>query len=706
MIEEVQKAIYSASNPFRKTNVKSAWEDDIFDVESYNSKCFSEIINEIKEISHKEYSSFIHLILGEVGLGKTHILARLRKKAIEENFYFVEIEPVPNLDKFYMHILREFSSNLRKKIPDSDFTFLEELVANLLFQQMEKALKNKKKFKKLLNELRKSPTKIFKLKLSEDDLNDIKDTMIFKISKDYPGIEVQLVQILFEAINPRKFLYAIKWLQCESLSEEEMKLIGATISIEEENIAFNVMKSLLDLTDKIVVFAFDQIESIEKSFGIVGLQKFFQMIVNIYNTCKNHLSIIMVQTGVWNSFVRDNLDQSVIDRIENTSILEKLTVEESGLIIEKRMDLVWKRATISPSNPRYPFTEEKIEDLSKKSAWNPRKFIRNAGIFFKEIQTNGVEITPPEGDLEEDIAKDETEFILKSLVSIEEKYHVEYMNSSLDKREDIIISAIYQLFRGMKDYKISYKGVNITDVERNLVFERGKKGINLLLRFRHSNLDKKIGIECSNASNMVKLYHTLNRLITYNKDGHYDNNIFIREKDLLISRTAKRTIDLVEIIKSQGGYFEIDNKVNLKLYALKRLLDSAGAKELSYRDKILDYEDTCKILIHSYIQTMTIFEDLFDFITSLFQIQIEEDSPEETDKEQEVTSIQYKDELWNFICKRRFLGFDSIKKRFKDISNSNIISNLKDLEKQKRIIIREGPNKELLIQLKSERKLS
>ncbi len=705
MIEEVQNAIYSASNPFRKTNVKSAWEDDIFDVESFNAKCFSEILTEIQEISDKEYSSFIHLILGEVGLGKTHLLARLRKKAKEKNFYFVEIEPVPNLDKFYMHILRELSSNLRKKIPDSDFTFLEELVANLLFQQMEKALKGRKKFKKLLNELRKSPTKIFKLKLSEEDLNDIKETMIFKISRDFPGIEVQLVQILFEAINPRKFLYAIKWLQCESLSEEEMGLIGATISIEEENIAFNVLKSLLELTDKIVVFAFDQIESIEKSFGIVGLQKFFQMIVNIYNTCKNHLSIIMVQTGVWNTFVRDNLDQSVIDRIENTSTLDKLTVEESGLIIEKRMDIVWKRATISPSNPRYPFTEDTIEDLSKKSAWNPRKFIRNAGIFFKEIQTAGVEIAPPEGDLDEDIVKDETEFILKSLVSIEDKYHVEYMNSSMDKREDIIISAIYQLLRGMKDYKISFQGVKVSDVERNLIFERGKKGINVLLHFRHSNLDKKIGIECSNASNMVKLYHTLNRLITYKNEGHYDNSIFIREKDLMISRTAKKTNTLVETIRSQGGYFEIDNKINLKLYALKRLLDSAGAKELSYKDKILDYEDVCKILVNSYIQTLKFFEELFIFVVSLYNIQIDVVSPEETEKQQEVTSFQYRDELWNLIEEKRFLGFNSIKKRFKDIPDSSIISDLKDLEKQRKIIIREGPNKELLIQLKSTKNL-
>ncbi|MFX0174327.1 MAG: AAA family ATPase, partial [Candidatus Hodarchaeota archaeon] len=658
MIEEVKKAIFSASNPFRKTNVKSAWEDDIFDVESFNAKCFNEILREIEEISRKEYRSFIHLILGEVGLGKTHLLARLRKKAIEKNFYFVEIEPVPNLDKFYMHILREFSSNLRKKIPDSDFTFLEELVANLLFQQMEKALKGKKDFKKLLNELRKSPTKIFKLKISEKELNDIKDIMIFKISRDYPGIEVQLIQILFEAINPRKFLYAIKWLQCESLSEEEMELIGATISIEEENIAFNVLKSLLELTDKIVVFAFDQIESIEKSFGIVGLQKFFQMIVNIYNTCKNHLSTIMVQTGVWNTFVRDNLDQSVIDRIENTSTLDKLTIEQSGLIIEKRMDLVWKRAKIVPSNPLYPFTEKVVEDLSKKSAWNPRKLIRNAGVYFKEVQASDAEITPTKIELDEDIAKDENEFILKTLIDYEDKYHVEYMNSSADKREDVIISTISHLFEGMKKNNINFHGIDVVEVYRNLVFERGKKGINLLLRLRHSNLDKKIGIECSNASNMTKLYHSLNRLINFSKESYYDNYIFLREKDLLISQKATRTINLVETIKSQGGYFEIDNKVNLKLYALKRLLDSASAKELSYKDKSFDFEEVCKILVDSYIKTLKIFEELFRLIVSLFNIKIDIDSPKENEKENKINSIQYTDDLWNFIQEKRILGFN------------------------------------------------
>ncbi|MFX0173521.1 MAG: hypothetical protein ACFE9L_16640, partial [Candidatus Hodarchaeota archaeon] len=76
------------------------------------------------------------------------------------------------------------------------------------------------------------------------------------------------------------------------------------------------------------------------------------------------------------------------------------------------------------------------------------------------------------------------------------------------------------------------------------------------------------------------------------------------------------------------------------------------------------------------------------------------------EKENKINSIQYTDDLWNFIQEKRILGFNSLKKRFKDIPNSRIISNLKDLEKQKRIIIREGPNNELLIQSRSTKRLN
>ena len=694
MFNDLVSIIQTASNPFRKSNVKSAWEEDIYDVESINKKCFKEILEEITEISSGEYDSFIHLMLGEVGLGKTHLLARLRKKTQDFNFYFVEIEPVPNIDKFFIHILRELSWNLRKKIPNSEFTFLEQLVANLLFKQMEKALKGNKRFKNLLTKLKKSPTKIFKLNLSQEDFDTIKQIMIPKISKDYPGIEIQLVQILFEAIDPRKFLYAIKWLQCESLSEEEMEVIGAAISIAEENLAFNILKSLLILSDKIVVFAFDQIESVEKSFGILGLKKFFQQIVQIYNTCKNHLSLVMVQTGVWDTYVRDNLDQSVIDRIENFSKLEKLTLEQSEEIITKRLEIIWKRAKKTPSDPVFPFTKKNVEEISTKSAWNPRQLIKNAGIHFKNLQTSfDKELTPKIDLTEEEIEKDEEEFLKDILIEFEEKYHVEYLNSSIDKRQDVIISVLYQIWKAMKEKHIKLFDFDVINCEINKIFERGKKGINLYLQIQHKEHLKKIGIECNNDKNMLRLYHSLNRLKSFQEADYFQMSILLREKDMPVKRSATKTIELLDWIQNNGARFEVIPETNIQLYAIKKLLDSASAGELTYNDKIISYEELIRGLINSIIDSIDIFVYLQDFLNKNFEI-----TKNFNKNTKQLNHLgQFEEEIWGFIKKRKIIGLKTVSDNFPHVNKDQLLYHLRSLEKEKQISIENGPNDELLI---------
>ena len=130
------------------------------------------------------------------------------------------------------------------------------------------------------------------------------------------------MQILFKLINPysKHYFTALKWLQCETLTENELKELGVGKSLSDEMRASGALKSILQISDRVVVFGFDQIEGVLQRFGLDGLKTFLQTLVVIYNGIPNHISLISCQSQIWINFVIQNLDKSMIQQMISNNI--------------------------------------------------------------------------------------------------------------------------------------------------------------------------------------------------------------------------------------------------------------------------------------------------------------------------------------------------------------------------------------------------
>ena len=87
MAEIYDAIILGKVNPFRSTSVGDPWQTEVIDVPSYNGKATRVVLETLDEVRSTGRSGMC-MILGDAGVGKTHVLARLRRTA-EENDYLL-----------------------------------------------------------------------------------------------------------------------------------------------------------------------------------------------------------------------------------------------------------------------------------------------------------------------------------------------------------------------------------------------------------------------------------------------------------------------------------------------------------------------------------------------------------------------------------------------------------------------------------------
>ncbi|HKZ40869.1 MAG TPA: BREX system ATP-binding domain-containing protein, partial [Candidatus Hodarchaeales archaeon] len=173
---EINQLLLTSRNPFTDVIVRSAW-DTIVDVEAINSHITNKVRELLKEIRDYHHTQ-VFLVQGEPGLGKTHVISRLRKISESENFLFVSITPITDLTGSFNHIYREIFASLRKKKDEEKYIPMDRLISKIVADKLIKSIKEKARTQtlssrilNLMDELRKDSTIFFRL--LERDPNSI-----------------------------------------------------------------------------------------------------------------------------------------------------------------------------------------------------------------------------------------------------------------------------------------------------------------------------------------------------------------------------------------------------------------------------------------------------------------------------------------------------------------------------------------------------
>ncbi|MFX0149661.1 MAG: hypothetical protein ACFFAJ_02670 [Candidatus Hodarchaeota archaeon] len=386
----INALILGKVNPFRSTSVGDPWQKEVIDVPEINRKATRVVLETLDEVRSTGRSGMC-MILGDAGVGKTHILARLRRIAEERDYLFISVRPLGDLQRIYSHILQEIMISLRKTGEGDEYSPLEYFIGEIVSRALSDGLPDNPVAQALAQSFDEDPMKIFKFKPEKFYSTNLRKLAINYLASTHPDVDIQFLEVLFHTLNPSMKPTAFKWLSGIQISEADLERLGVPNSIDSENRALTIIQTISSLAQKPILLSFDQLESIYIRFKRDnGIQLLFDSLTNLYNQCHHLLVLAMVQSVVWNESIVNEVPEYSRQRIDYITSLERLTSKSATLLAKARFDTLFQDSGIIPPFPTYPFSEEYIAIANQNTEGNQRLFLRHLRDRLNEFKDKGL----------------------------------------------------------------------------------------------------------------------------------------------------------------------------------------------------------------------------------------------------------------------------------------------------------------------------
>jgi len=357
----IEQLIKESVNPFDHLTARSFWEDSEPSptVESIHQDALIRIKNTLFQVNRACQTRTI-LLRGDSGVGKTHFLGRL-KETLNDQAFFVYIEPFPASDQIWRHILRYTVDSLVNAPAGQKDSQLILWLKNCL-STLEKGLQNEQQ--NLINKIQG----LFG-HLKPQGGNERKAFIdILKQSIGTKGIynANEFFGVLYDLTNPDLYSLACEWLKGDSLDEENLKNLQVKHSIDNENDARCILGnfSKISANTQPVVLCFDQLDNIARlPDGFIDIQALFSVNSAIYSAVwSGFLVIISMAKSTWNdNYKRIQPADLVPNRISLKVALESIPLEQAEELWSSRLYPLYHQANPKPESPIYPLTQQLLE---------------------------------------------------------------------------------------------------------------------------------------------------------------------------------------------------------------------------------------------------------------------------------------------------------------------------------------------------------
>jgi len=557
------RIILESKNPFKDTVVRDPWET-IVDVRSLNSEISDEIINTLTEIRNDpEKRSVIVLVLGAPGIGKTHVLARIRRLRHEYDFYFSYVEPPANIESIYSHIFRSIIRSLKM---NGD---LEKIVWTIIKKATMKNFPGsvdlggfikKYGFNRLLSQIN------YYLWEKSDLGGLLEPSLITVLLKLYGG-------------NMYEKQLAMRWLTGDEFDERELSDLGIKKHLKDEQTAINSIKTLALLSGKPLCLCFDQCEAIYHRFGTEGLSSFLSHLMELYNWTSNLCIVVMMQRRVWNTLEENGfIDEAFAQRIGKVLSFRRMTDEEAIELVKSRLhEYLWRgRLKIDLPYDTYPITVEAIKYLNKEVKGNPRALLKALESHFNKYKkTSSVYEIDVETIIHGEPAR---ENIIKILQDNIEKIKSEFKKTwDPGLFGDRVIKGIYDFFQITKSYNIELNNVRISYLSAGKKITKTKKPLGIYMKAVVEGQEYKVGVDV-NWKGGNSLSTNISRLLDWIQMKQLDKGIIIR-----IGPIPKKILNSLPSIRDKVSIIKLRNNEIIEFAALSKLMEKIYSGEVTDR---------------------------------------------------------------------------------------------------------------------------
>jgi KAP family P-loop domain len=567
-------------NPFDRSLVvrtHDVWEPSFPDVPSINSHISDSVLQGIDQIQSGQRSVLGITIKAEKGLGKTHLISRLRRDLrMRDDTFFVYMSETDytDLDRINSMFLECLAMSLKQK-GSQEFTQWQELSTLLLNQAYGSSYSTDVIVKKISVALANDPSLVDKLTAKICQLKpDLKDPYV--------------AQAILWTLSERS-LFAINWLAGRSLSQAQADAMGLPMleDSDREARALGTASQVLDLIGdyRTVVICLDEVEPKNcNSNGLTTPQVVALLAKDLYSKIKRGILMMAIFPQTWMHQIKVMPQaNSVIDRIgEKVFDLQYLNSDDVVELLSTWLAEFYAQKELTPPTPTYPFHEDELRELGKE-----HPIVRRVLQWCCENWN----VTPPPSDNLHHVEIAFNEQLLALDGNIDD---------CLDD-SDLIAEALRLGFKSLEGSKV---GPFVIEEIQNIDTKAVDKGY---LNFRIVGTDNhkpfKVGVSVLQESTAKYVSAALKRLIDYKKFD-FTRGCLIRSKE--IKRHTHGYQYCNTLLKDLGGeWVSFKSKDLQSLLAILNVFNAYEDYEIT-QEKVLDFMRQRKIaenndLIHEIL---------------------------------------------------------------------------------------------------------
>jgi hypothetical protein len=563
-------------NPFDRSPVvrsQDIWEQHFPDVPTINGDISDAILQGIEQIKNNQRSALGITIKAERGLGKSHLISRVRARIKEDNssfFVYALGADYSDLDDINQLFLGTLSLSL-KQIGSYGISQWQELAALLV----KDVVPPKCSIEYVADRFAKQ---------DEIHLNGVRiENFTSKICEAKPYIEnPDVIKAILWTLSPDKTLFAINWLSGKELSAKQADAMNLppSRSSKLKSQSLELVIQILDLLGeyKTTVICFDEIEpTFCNNQGLTTPQVVALLAKNLYDRLKRIAIITTCFPVTWQTHIEAMPQaESVVDRIAEKSYdLKPLNGDNILSLISCWLQEFYVKANVQPPTPYYPFQEEQLRVLGKE-----RPVVRKVLLWCAENWPDNITTSPTPFPRKVDIAYREQLDVLAS------------KESDLMDDNDKLGFAIELAFKSMLGQTI--ENVTVNSIEP-ITSTADRKYLNFKILGTDAGSPVQIGVAVRQESGGKFMSAALRRLTDYNKFD-LSRGCLVRSKKLNPKTEGEKLLN--QMLEKQGGEWVV-----LKFDQVKPLL----AISMIYRAHE-EYEFTPEQVME-FIQQQKIAED-------------------------------------------------------------------------------------------------
>jgi KAP family P-loop domain len=562
-------------NPFGCSPVvrsHDVWASKFPDVPSINGNISAAIFKGLEQVRAEELNVLGITIISEKGLGKSHLISRLRRQIKQDGsafFVYMSETDYADLNRINSMFLTTLAQSLQQE-GSSGAGQWQELATLLLNEVFKLNYDTRKWIDNFPRKLATTP--------------DLVDRLTAKICQLKPDISnPYVIQAIIWTLSPTKRLFAINWLSGKSLGKAQAEAMDLPANDEgdREVNALAMATQILDLIGnyRTIVICLDEIEPKNSNAqGLTTPQVVASLAKDLYSKIKCGVLIMATHPQTWQYHIKVMpQSESVIDRIgEKVFELKHLNYDDIVALVSAWLQPFYAKNSLTPPSFIYPFDDKDLRELATE-----RPTVRTV---LKWCADNWQVSAPIDEFHEIEVAFQEQMLALETTITYQ-------MDNSL-----VLSKALRLAFESTKGMTID--GVLVEDIQDIKLASADKDYLDFRLVAKDRSGTHKIGVSVIQNSVTKFVSAAMKRLADYDKFG-FTRGCLVRSKDVK-PRTQGRTI-LDDLIANRGGEWVVFKPEEIKpLLAVLAVYDASEDYEFS-QPKIIEFIQKAKIAENNYL---------------------------------------------------------------------------------------------------------